>query len=109
MFIFENPSYLYLALIIPVIVLIYFVSRKRMTRRLNKHITSDMLNNLAPERSGVRNITKFTLTTTAVLLLVIMLARPQMAMKTSSKETNVNSTEMVRRSRLLEILTKRFS
>lgn len=95
MFIFENPSYLYLALIIPVIVLIYFVSRKRMTRRLNKHITSDMLNNLAPERSGVRNITKFTLTTTAVLLLVIMLARPQMAMKTSSKETKKGIEVMI--------------
>ena len=85
MFRFESPIYLYLLALIPLLVLIRFVAMRRRKKMLRRFGDMELLRQLMPDVSRLRPVVKFTLMLTALALLIIMLARPQMGTKISRR------------------------
>lgn len=83
MFRFEDPIFLWLLWVIPILVLIRFVGWRLRKRKLRKLGDSDLLKQLTPNISTYRPTVKFALVLLAVALLVVMIARPQMGSKIS--------------------------
>lgn len=85
---FEDPTYLYLLLIIPVMFLlrIHMLWKRRKALRLwgDKELTLRQM----PELSRHRPMAKFCLLMAALALIVVMLARPQMGTKVSNEKRN---------------------
>lgn len=88
MFRFESPIYLYLLALIPLLVLIRFVAMRRRKKMLRRFGDMELLRQLMPDVSRLRPVVKFTLMLTALALLIIMLARPQMGTKISQEKRN---------------------
>lgn len=88
MFKFEDPSYLWLLLIVPVLVLVRLLSLWRRRVNLRALGDSDILKQLMPDVSSARQRVKFLLLLCAVALMVVMLARPQMGSKVSNEKRN---------------------
>jgi len=88
MFRFENPQYLYLLALIPLLVLlrVYVVNRRR--KNIKRFGDPSLLKTLMPDVSRVRPALKFWLTVTALALVIVMLARPQMGTKISKETRN---------------------
>ena len=86
MFRFENPQYLYILVVIPILVLLYVVWRFQRRRRLKKLGDLPLLKALMPDLSRWRVLVKFILCLLALIVLIITLARPQMGLKTVSEE-----------------------
>ena len=76
MFRFEDPIYLYLLLLIPLLAVIYFAGYRRRRKRLRKFGDPQLLRQLMPDVSRWRPGVKFWLLQAALALLIIMLARP---------------------------------
>ncbi len=83
---FQDPIYLWLLLIIPVVWLIRFVAVKRKQRQLKKFGDQTLIKEMMENVSAVRPAVKFWLLLTALALLIIMLARPQMGMKSNTEK-----------------------
>ena len=83
MFRFEDPIYLWLLWLIPVLILIRFIGWRRRKAKLRKFGDPELLKQLMPGISKIRPTVKFTLLLSALALLIIMLARPQMGSKIS--------------------------
>lgn len=81
LFRFENPDFLYLLLLIPVMVLLFTINAIWRKRSLKKLGDSVLVNRLLPEMSGTRPVVKFLLLMIAFSASVIMLARPQFGSK----------------------------
>ena len=81
MFRFEDPIYLYLLALIPVLALIRFISFRNQKKRLRKFGDPALLKALMPDVSRVRPSVKFWILQAALALLIVMLARPQMGTK----------------------------
>jgi len=81
MFRFEDPIYLYLLVLIPVLALIRFISFRNQKKRLRKFGDPGLLKDLMPDVSRFRPSVKFWILQTALALLIVMLARPQMGTK----------------------------
>ena len=81
MFRFENPEYLWLLLVVPVLALIRFVTYYNQKKRLRKFGEPQLLKNLMPDVSRFRPSVKFWILQGALALLIVMLARPQMGTK----------------------------
>ena len=81
MFRFENPIYLWLLLIIPILIIIkimmWYVQRKKLSRIGNP----TLLKELMPDVSRFRPWVKFLLLITALSSLILALARPQFWLK----------------------------
>lgn len=77
MFSFANPEYLYLLLLIPVIVLLYFAARIARIRKLKRYGRLSVLNNLMPDVSKYKPWIKLSIELIVVLMVVIILARPR--------------------------------
>lgn len=88
MFRFENPIYLWLLLIIPILVLIRFLVWRRRKRQFRLLGDAELLKLLMPDVSRVRPMVKFGLLLAVLALLVLMLARPQMGSKISHEKRN---------------------
>lgn len=88
MFRFEDPTYLYLLALIPVLALIRLYTDRRRTKRLKKFGDPELLKHLMPNVSRFRPNVKFWLLQTALALAIIMLARPQMGTKISQEKRN---------------------
>lgn len=73
---FANPELLYLLLLIPVIAAIYAATRLMRAKRLKRFGNADILANLMPEASRYMPTVKISLQLTALLCLIIALARP---------------------------------
>ncbi len=86
MFRLENPQYLYILVVIPILVLLYVVWRFQRRRRLKKLGDLPLLKALMPDLSRWRVLVKFILCLLALIVLIITLARPQMGLKTVSEE-----------------------
>ena len=88
MFRFENPIYLWLLLIIPILIIIkimmWYVQRKKLSRIGNP----TLLKELMPDVSRFRPWVKFLLLITALSSLVLALARPQFGSKISHEKRN---------------------
>ncbi len=92
MFRFEDPSYLYLLLLIPLLAVIRFVTYRNQRKRLRKFGDPQLLKALMPDVSRWRPSVKFWLLQAALALLVLMLARPQMGTKIShEKRTGIET------------------
>ncbi|MCR5130728.1 MAG: VWA domain-containing protein [Prevotella sp.] len=88
MFRFENPIYLWLLLIIPLLALIRFWGWRQRRRKLRKFGDPALLKELMPDVSKYRPTVKFWLLQAALALLIVMLARPQMGTKISREKRN---------------------
>lgn len=80
---FEDPTYLWLLWILPVLVLIRFIGWRRRKAKLRKFGDPALLKDLMPNISSYRPTVKFSLLLAALALLIVMVARPQMGSKIS--------------------------
>lgn len=86
MFRFENPAFLYLLIIIPVIIVIRLLEMRKRKLKLKKFGALSLLKQLMPDVSSSRKSLKFWLMIAALALLIVMLARPQMGTKISQEK-----------------------
>lgn len=77
MFRFESPQYLYLLAIVLVLALIRFLTYRNQRRRLLRFGDPELVSQLMPLVSKWRPRVKFWLLEAAMVLLVVMVARPQ--------------------------------
>ncbi|MGI6222853.1 MAG: VWA domain-containing protein [Prevotella sp.] len=88
MFRFENPIYLWLLLIVPLLVLIRLWVWHKQKKNWKKLGDNDLLHYLSPDVSRTRPLVKFILLLTALTLIIFMLARPQMGTRVSHEKRN---------------------
>jgi len=88
MFRIEDPTYLYLLAVIPLLVLIRYWGLRRRKKNLKRFGNYTLVKQLMPDVSAKRRELKFWLTILALALIIIMLARPQMGMKISQEKRN---------------------
>ena len=86
MFRFENPIFLWLLLLIPILALVRFWGWRQRIKKLRKFGDPTLLKELMPDISKVRPSLKFWLLQAALALLIVMLARPQMGTKISREK-----------------------
>lgn len=86
MFRFENPAFLYLLIIIPVIIVIRLLEMRKRKLKLKKFGDLSLLKQLMPDVSSSRKSLKFWLMIAALALLIVILARPQMGTKISQEK-----------------------
>lgn len=86
MFRFENPAFLYLLIIIPVIIVIRLLEMRKRKLKLKKFGDLSLLKQLMPDVSSSRKSLKFWLMIAALALLIVMLARPQIGTKISQEK-----------------------
>lgn len=86
MFRFENPAFLYLLIIIPVIIVIRLLEMRKRKLKLKKFGDLSLLKQLMSDVSSSRKSLKFWLMIAALALLIVMLARPQMGTKISQEK-----------------------
>ena len=92
MFRFEDPIYLYLLVLIPILVLIHFLMLRRQKKRLRKFGDLELVRQLMPNVSRFRPLVKFWLLLGALALLIVVLARPQFGNKIShEKRTGIET------------------
>ena len=85
---FESPIYLYLLIAVPLLALLRLLSWRLRKRKLRAFGDPQLLSSLMPDVSRYRPAVKFWLLVAAYVLLVLMLARPQMGSKISREKRN---------------------
>lgn len=85
---FAEPEFLYLLLIIPVAICIWFYQLKKKKKLINSFVDSNLQETIMPNRSTVKTNIKFALSITALAFLIIALARPQSGTKISNEKRN---------------------
>lgn len=88
MFRFEDPTYLYLLILLPVLIAIRMLGLRKRKKQLAKFGDQALLKHLMPDVSRTRREVKFWLMFAIVALLIIMLARPQMGTKINQEQRN---------------------
>ena len=78
MFRFENPIFLWLLLIIPLMVVLRFVGWRQRRKKIRKFGDPNLLKELMPDVSRFRPGVKFWLLQAALALVILVMARPQM-------------------------------
>nr|WP_294077255.1 VWA domain-containing protein [Prevotella sp. UBA5379] len=86
MFRFEDPIYLWALIAVPVLIVIRLVGWHQRRSKLRKFGDKDLLKGLMPDVSKYRPGVKFWLLIAALVLVVVMLARPQMGTKVSNEK-----------------------
>lgn len=81
MFRFEDPAYLYLLLLLPILFLFYLYSNHRRRAAIRRFGDPDLMAQLMPDVSKYRPDVKFWLVFAALGLFVVLLARPQFGSK----------------------------
>ena len=81
MFRFDNPIYLWLLLLIPLSVIVYLYSIRKRKQRLVKFGNPILIHQLSPMTSKRRGWIKFVLAELILLLLILIIARPQVGSK----------------------------
>ena len=81
MFRFEEPAYLYLLLLLPVLALLYWYSNYRRRRAIRKFGDPELMAMLMPDVSKYRPDVKFGIIWLVVALFSLLLARPQVGSK----------------------------
>ena len=92
MFRFEDPIYLYLLAVIPLLAVIRWLMVRQQKKRLRQFGDPDLVKELMPNVSRFRPLVKFCLLLMALSLLIVMLARPQFGTKIShEKRTGIET------------------
>ena len=92
MFRFEDPIYLYLLAVIPVLVIIRLLMVHQQKKRLRRFGDPALVRELMPNVSRFRPAVKFYLLLAALSLLIVMVARPQFGTKIShEKRTGIET------------------
>ena len=84
MFRFEDPIYLWLLLLIPLLAIVRLISLRSKRKKLKRLGDPELLSQLSPDVSKVRPAVKFWLREAALALIVVMVARPQMGRQINS-------------------------
>jgi len=88
MFRFETPIYLWLLLLLPLLALVRFLMWRQRKKKIRKFGDPNLLKLLTNNVSAYRPTIKFWLMLTALALMIILLARPQMGTKISREKRN---------------------
>ena len=92
MFRFEDPIYLYALVLIPLLAVIRLWMVSRQKKRLRKFGDRDLVRQLMPDVSRFRPLVKFVLLLTALVLIILMIARPQFGTKINrEKRTGIET------------------
>ena len=83
---FEDPIYLWMLLIIPILVLVRFIIWQKRKRNLRKFGDPSLLKEMMPDVSKYRPTIKFCLLLSAITILIFMIARPQVGSKISHEK-----------------------
>lgn len=78
---FEDPIYLWMLLIIPILVLVRFIVWQKRKHNLRKFGDPSLLKEMMPDVSKYRPTIKFCLLLSAITILIFMIARPQVGSK----------------------------
>ena len=81
MFRFDNPTYLWLLLLIPLLAMIYLYSLRQSKRRLKRFGSLKLMHQLSPMASLRRKLIKFVLAELILTLLILIVDRPQIGNK----------------------------
>ena len=81
MFRFENQEYLYAWMIIPILVLFFYIAWIARKRALQRFGSLELVQRLMPQASNFKHVLKFILLAFALIILVIGWANPQWATK----------------------------
>ena len=93
MFSFGNPEYLYLLLLLPVIVALYWLARRARSKNLKIFGQRIVADELMPDVSKYKPWIKLTLELVIVALIIVILARPRAGSKT--EVTKVRGIELM--------------
>lgn len=93
MFSFGNPEYLYLLLLLPVIVALYWLARRARSKNLKIFGQRIVADELMPDVSKYKPWIKLTLELVIVALIIVILARPRAGSKT--EVTKVRGIEVM--------------
>lgn len=88
MFRFEDPIYLWLLLTVPLLALVRLWMWRKQKRNWRKLGDPALLRQLSPNVSPSRRLVKFILLLSALSLIVVMMARPQMGTSVSHEKRN---------------------
>ena len=92
MFRFEDPIYLYMLAVIPVLVIIRLLMVHQQKKRLRRFGDVELVRKLMPDVSRFRPAVKFYLLLAALALLIVLVARPQFGTKIShEKRTGIET------------------
>lgn len=83
---FEDPIYLWLLVLIPLLALVRFTGYRRRRQKLKKFGDPELLKLQMADTSKYRPSVKFWLLQATLALLIIMFARPQMGSKISNEK-----------------------
>ena len=83
---FEDPIYLWMLLIIPILVLVRFIVWQKRKRNLRKFGDPSLLKEMMSDVSKYRPTIKFCLLLSVIILLIFMIARPQVGSKISHEK-----------------------
>lgn len=86
MFRFDDPIYLWLLILVPLLAIVRYFFLWKKYRDMKRIGDSNLLEALMPDVSKFRPAVKFWLLEACVALLVIMIARPQMGSKISNQK-----------------------
>ncbi len=93
MFRFENSGILYLLILVPLLLVGYYIYRYNHSKRLKKYGNLSVISQLMPLRSSFRPTLKFYFIVISVACLIVALARPQFGSKL--KEVKREGIEMI--------------
>jgi Ca-activated chloride channel family protein len=85
---FQDSIYLWLLLILPVLAMVRFVVWRQRRNKLRKFGDPELLKQLMPDVSKYRPTVKFWLMMSAIAILILIIARPQMGTKVSHEKRN---------------------
>ena len=77
MFRFENPIFLYLLLLIPLLALVRYLYQRDRKAKIKRFGDPDLLQTMMSGVSKYRPAVKFWLLEAALALFIVMMARPQ--------------------------------
>ena len=83
---FEDPIYLWMLLIIPILVLVRFIVWQKRKHNLREFGDPSLLKEMMPAVSKYRPTIKFCLLLSAITILIFMIARPQVGSKISHEK-----------------------
>ncbi|NMA73381.1 MAG: VWA domain-containing protein [Bacteroidales bacterium] len=81
MFRFQEPDYLYLLILVPILVVFYLYSNYRRRKAIRSFGEPDLMAQLMPDVSKYRPDVKFSIVLMAIALFSVLLARPQFGSK----------------------------